>query len=122
MLHRAQLCLVLSTVTLRIGFAHGFPTPAAIGPLHVQRNVIADSTGQTIPLRGVEMPGLNLANPTPAQRQTVDAMNAITFGILRLRWNLNTVRLPVSNWVWRRDGQSYLDRVGKIAQAASDAG
>ena len=122
MLRRAHLCLALGTLALRIGFAHGFPTPAAIGPLHVQHNLIADSTGQVIPLRGVEMPGLNLANPTPAQRQTLDAMNAVNFGILRLRWNLNAVRLPVSNWVWRRDGQSYLDRVGRIVQAASDAG
>jgi uncharacterized protein (TIGR03437 family) len=121
MLHRVYLCLALS-LTLRLGLAHGIPTPVPNGPLHIQRNVIVDSTGQMIPLRGVEMPGLNLANPTAGQRQTVDAINAVTFGILRLRWNVNTVRLPVSNWVWRREGQTYLDRVGKIVQAANDAG
>jgi uncharacterized protein (TIGR03437 family) len=68
------------------------------------------------------MPGLNIANPNADQTQAISALNATTFGILRLRWNLNALRLPVSNFIWRRDGQSYLDRVGKIVQAANAAG
>ncbi|HEV2690963.1 MAG TPA: cellulase family glycosylhydrolase [Bryobacteraceae bacterium] len=93
-----------------------------IGPLHVKGAAIFDSTGQPILLRGVEMPGLNIANPTTEQSQTVAAMNATTFGILRLRWNLNTVRLPVSDFIWRRDGQAYLDRVGNTVRAATAVG
>ena len=122
MLQRVCFGLALSTIAAGIVFAHGIPTPVANGPLHVQRNVIVDATGQVILLRGVEMPGLNIASPTVEQRQTADALNATTFGILRLRWNLNAVRLPVSNWIWRRDGQPYLDRAGKIVRAAADAG
>src|SRR5438045_3641186 len=113
--------LVLPGVT-QIGLSHAIPTPVAKGPLRVQGSVIVDSAGQSIPLRGVEMPGLNLANPAAAQLQTVAAMNSITFGTLRLRWNLNTVRLPVSSWIWGRDGQSYLERVGQIVKAANDEG
>jgi uncharacterized protein (TIGR03437 family) len=75
-----------------------------------------------IPLRGAQMPGLNAANPSSSQLQTIAAMNAVGFGILRLRWNFNAVRLPVSSAVWRRDGQAYLDRVGTIVKAANDAG
>jgi endoglucanase len=30
------------------------------------------------------------------------------------------VRLPVSSAIWRRDGQSYLDRVGAMVRAAND--
>jgi len=114
--------VALSVLALRLGLAHGVPTPLPIGPLHVKGGAIFDSTGQPIALRGVEMPGLNIAVPTAEQNQTVAAMNATTFGILRLRWNLNTVRLPVSNFVWRRDGQPYLDRVGKIVRAATAVG
>jgi len=68
------------------------------------------------------MPGLNAANPSSGQLQTIAAMNAVGFGIQRFRWNFNTVRLPVSSAVWRRDGQVYLDRVGTIVKAANDAG
>jgi uncharacterized protein (TIGR03437 family) len=101
--------LALFIAAVRILSAHGVPTPAAIGPLHIQGANIVDSTGQIIPLRG-------------AQLQTIAAMNAVGFGILRLRWNFNAVRLPVSSAVWRRDGQAYLDRVGTIVKAANDAG
>src|SRR5260221_407828 len=114
--------LALFVAVVRIASAHGVPTPTAIGPLHIQGANIVDSTGQQIPLRGAQMPGLNVANPTSSQLQTIAAMNAVGFGILRLRWNFNAVRLPVSSAVWRRDGQAYLDRVGPIVRAANDAG
>jgi uncharacterized protein (TIGR03437 family) len=101
--------LAVLIAAVRIVSAHGVPTPTAVGPLHIQGANIVDSTGQIIPLRG-------------AQLQTTAAMNAAGFGILRLRWNFNAVRLPVSSAVWRRDGQSYLDWVGTIVKAANDAG
>jgi len=114
--------LALFIVVTRIACAHGTPTPVAVGPLHIQGASIVDSTGQIIPLRGAQMPGLNAANPSGSQLQTIGAMNAVGFGILRFRWNFNAVRLPVSSAVWRRDGQAYLDRVGAIVKTANDAG
>ncbi|HYL78058.1 MAG TPA: cellulase family glycosylhydrolase [Bryobacteraceae bacterium] len=114
--------LALTAIVARLTFAHGTPTPLPVGPLHVKGAAIFDLTGQAILLRGVEMPGLNIANPTAEQSQTVAAMNSITFGVLRFRWNINTLRLPVSNAIWRRDGQAYLDRVGKIVRAATAYG
>jgi uncharacterized protein (TIGR03437 family) len=119
---KIPVALALAAVAVRLSLAHGIPTPLPIGPMHVKGAAIFDSTGQPILLRGVEMPGLNIANPTAEQSQTVAAMTGTTFGILRLRWNLNTVRFPVSNFVWRRDGQAYLDRVGKIVRAATAIG
>jgi uncharacterized protein (TIGR03437 family) len=119
---KPKILIALAPLAVQLMLAHGTPTPLAVGPLHVKGAAIFDSTGQAILLRGVEMPGLNIANPTAAQSQTVAAMNATTFGVLRLRWNINTLRLPVSNFVWRRDGQAYLDRVGKIVRAATARG
>jgi uncharacterized protein (TIGR03437 family) len=94
---------------LSLASAHGIPTPAAIGPLHVEGSSIKDSTDQLIPLRG-------------AQLQTVASMNDVTFGIMRLHWNFNAVRLPVSSATWRSDGQKYLDQVGNIVKAANGRG
>jgi hypothetical protein len=101
--------LFLCAVFVSLACAHGVPTPAAIGPLHVEGSAIKDSTGQFIPIRG-------------AQLQTVAAMNDVTFGIMRLHWNFNAVRLPVSSAIWRSDGQKYLDQVGSIVKAANGRG
>jgi len=119
---RLPVCVALAALAAKLTLGHGIPTTLPIGPLHVKGAGIFDSTGQAILFRGVEMPGLNIANPNAAQNQTIAAMNGVTFGILRLRWNLNMVRLPVSNFLWRRDGQAYLDRVGKIVRAATAVG
>jgi uncharacterized protein (TIGR03437 family) len=114
--------LALLITVVRFAYAHGTPTPVAVGALHILGANIVDSTGQIIPLRGAQTPGLNALNPSASQVQTIAAMNAVGFGILRFRWNFNAVRLPVSSAVWRRDGQAYLDRVGTIVKAANNAG
>src|ERR1039457_1798891 len=115
-------CLVLTAALASAVYAHGIPIPVAIGPMHTEGSAIEDSTGRLIPLRGAVMPGLNIANPSSAQLQTIAAINDVTFGIMRLHWNFNAVRLPVSSAIWRRDGQSYLDRVGAIVKAANGRG
>jgi uncharacterized protein (TIGR03437 family) len=101
---------------------HAPPTPIVQPPLSVSNNLILDATGQPILLRGVGMPGLNLANPDDVARQTVAAMNAHTFTVLRERWNSNCIRLPVASRIWQRDGQAYLDQVAAIVKQANDAG
>ena len=68
------------------------------------------------------MPGLNVANPDEIARQTVAAMTAHTFTVLRERWNANCVRLPVASRIWQRDGQAYLEQVAAIVKQANDAG
>jgi uncharacterized protein (TIGR03437 family) len=100
---------LLCAVFLNLACAHGVPTPGAAGPLHVEGSSIKDSTGQLIPLRGAEL-------------QTIAAMNSVTFGIMRLHWNFNAVRLPVSSAAWRTGGQEYLNQVSAIVKAANDQG
>jgi hypothetical protein len=56
-----------------------------------------------------------------AAAQSIAAMNGVAFGVIRIRWNMNAVRLPVSVRAWRRDGGAYLDRVAAIVRRANDA-
>jgi uncharacterized protein (TIGR03437 family) len=107
MFRRVLLCLALA----RCAGAHGFPTPVPNGPIHVQGSALFDSTGQFIPLRGANLSSTGIPAP-----------DSVTFGILRLRWNFNTVRIPVNSATWRRDGQPYLDHLGSIVKSANDAG
>ena len=98
---------------------HAPPTPVPVPPLHVNANQLVDSTSVVFVLRGVSMPGLEAISPAAADLANVAAMNGLTFRVMRQRWNMNTVRLPVSAAVWKRDGQGYLDRVAAVVALAN---
>jgi uncharacterized protein (TIGR03437 family) len=80
---------------------------------------LVDSTNQIFLLRGVEMPGLEAANPGQPDIDAKGAMTSLTFRIIQQRWNMNAVRLPVSAAIWRRDGKAYLDQIAAVAAAAN---
>ena len=73
-------------------------------------------------MRGVQISGLEALAPTDAQKRNVQALTTQTFRILRQRWNLNVLRLPVSPAVWRRDGEDYLSQIAQIVQHANAEG
>jgi uncharacterized protein (TIGR03437 family) len=98
---------------------HALPTPIPVPPLRVRGVLLADSTNQTFLLRGVDMPGLEVANPGQPDIDAKRAMTALTFRIIQQRWNMNAVRLPVSAAIWRRDGKAYLDQIATVAGAAN---
>jgi uncharacterized protein (TIGR03437 family) len=98
---------------------HALPTPIPVPPLRTRGILLADSTNQTFLLRGVRMPGLEVAIPGPPDIDAQRAMTALTFRIIQQRWNMNAVRLPVSAAIWRRDGKAYLDRIAAVAAAAN---
>src|SRR4051794_7152350 len=49
-------------------------------------------------------------------------MNGFTFRVIRQRWNMNAVRLPVSAAAWKRDGKPYLDKVAAVVALANSEG
>jgi uncharacterized protein (TIGR03437 family) len=87
--------------------AHAPVTPPITGPLEVRGNLLVDTgTGAAVTLRGV----------------AVDEASAVVFGVIRVRWNMNSVRLPVSLVAWQQDGERYLDRLASDVRTANDAG
>ncbi len=108
--------IVLPLLLVAAAHAHAPILPAVKGPLRTQANRLLDATGEPVILRGLTVPGLE----TDAYSNAA-ALNAATFGVIRLRWNLNTVRLPVSVALWKRDGVRYLDRVADIVRLANAA-
>lgn len=76
-----------------------------------------DANGTGFAFRGVEMPGLNLADGSGAE--AIKAMNGVAFRVIQQRWNMNAVRLLVSVPLWVREGQPYLDRVMGVVKAAN---
>ncbi len=103
-------------------YAHAPPVYLPKPPLRVDGNLLRDSDGQRFLLTGVNMPGLEAFTPAKADLDAQQAMMSFTFRVIQQRWNMNAVRLPVSPWIWKRDGQSYLDRIKAVAAAANQEG
>ncbi|MBY0508190.1 MAG: hypothetical protein K2X03_30025 [Bryobacteraceae bacterium] len=81
--------------------------PVVQGPLRVAGNRLVDATGASITLRGTEAPGdLPLAYA------------GTMFSTIRQRFNLNTVRLPVSVERALRDPE-YLPRIAELVRRAN---
>src|SRR5689334_10387318 len=89
--------------------AHAPPTPIPVPPIRVKANNLVDANGQAFLLRGVGLPRWDSATP-------------FTYRIIQQRWNMNEVRLPADVVAWSREGQPYLDRLGKAIAAANSEG
>ena len=63
-------------------YGHAPVLPPVLGPLTVQGSRLLDRGGIPVVLRGINVRPLDLQDP------------AATFGVLRVRWNLNSVRMP----------------------------
>jgi uncharacterized protein (TIGR03437 family) len=94
-------------VAAGLAFAHAPVLPAVRGPIRAQGNRLLDRNGELVTLRGVTLPDLQAT--------------AATCGVIRIRWNLNTVRLPVDVAAWKRDGTRYLDQVEAAVRLANAA-
>jgi uncharacterized protein (TIGR03437 family) len=93
-------------------FGHALPTPIVQGPLRVRGNLIIDANGFNVELNGVNVP------ETVAGRPAADVL----FKVIRRRWNLNAVRLPVSVARWSQQGEAYMRSVEQAVSSANAAG
>ena len=91
-----------------VAWAHAPITPAARGPLRVEGVRLVDAAGDVTQLRGAVVPN-------------ADAATVATLGVMRLRWNLNAVRIPVETAAWQREGRPYLERAVAAVARARDA-
>jgi uncharacterized protein (TIGR03437 family) len=119
---RSRLLFFLGCGFATLLRAHAPPVYLPKPPLRVDGNLLRDSDGQRFLLTGVNMPGLESFTPAKVDLDAQQAMTSFTFRVIQQRWNMNAVRLPVSPWIWKRDGQRYLDRVKAAAAAANQEG
>jgi uncharacterized protein (TIGR03437 family) len=94
-------------------------TPSPAGPFHVSGNRILDSQGRVFLMRGTQL--------TPFHPQTVErdngagdvfgAHSATSLSAIRLRFNMNAVRLPVN--VLEATGPVYFSELAKVVRRAN---
>lgn len=94
------------------------PGPAAPLPLHVAGTLLKNSRGQTVRLRGVNIPSLEWSNTGDHVLQSV----SVAIG----EWHSNAIRLPLSQdrWFGRAEGQTdggaaYQQTVDTVVNAIS---
>jgi uncharacterized protein (TIGR03437 family) len=118
---RLRPIVLVPALLTRLLAQHGV-NPVPIGAMHAQGNRIVDSAGQTIILRGAEIPGLNLTGVTPAMQAIYNqTLSPTTFSTMRQRFNMNALRLPIASSIAGRD-PLYLSRVATIVKQANVAG
>ena len=99
----------------------GRTTPAPLP--HAQGSQLVDASGNPLLLRGaqIESPFNYIAgwnNGAPVSKY----LNPNVFNAMVHEWNMNVLRLPISNWIYAKDPAQYLSLLDTVVQQANTAG
>jgi uncharacterized protein (TIGR03437 family) len=131
-MNRPTIALSISGLLLAGGVLHlasaGLPpkakvqqiTPGPAGPFHVSGNRILDSRGHEFLMRGTQLTPFDPANVARDNRAGEDfgPHSATSLSAIRLRFNLNTVRLPVN--VLDAATPGYFAELEKVVRRANE--
>ena len=95
-------------------------TPAPAGPFHVSGNRILDSQGRAFLMRGTQLTELHLQTVVRDNRAGEDfgPHSATSLTAVRLRFNMNAVRLPVD--VLESGAPGYFAELAKVVRRANE--
>lgn len=95
-------------------------TPAPSGPFHIASNQIIDSDGHPFLIRGTELTEFHLETAARDNRSGIDfgPHSPTSLSAIRLRFNMNAVRLPVDVSESGRPG--YFAELAKVVRRATD--
>ena len=95
-------------------------TPAPNGPFHIDHAQIVDSKGHPFLMRGTQLPDFRLETAEENSRsgQVFGSYTATSLTALRLRFNMNTVRLPLD--VQEATNARYFSEATKVVRRAND--
>ncbi|HXP83682.1 MAG TPA: hypothetical protein VN841_03125 [Bryobacteraceae bacterium] len=96
------------------------PTLAPAGPFHVSGNQIIDSEGRPFVIRGTQIAAFHLDTVARDNRAGLDygPHSATTLSAIRLRFNLNAVRIPVDLRESTRPG--YFAALARVVRRANE--
>jgi uncharacterized protein (TIGR03437 family) len=94
-------------------------TPAPAGPFRVVEGRLADAQGRPFPLRGTALPEFRLETVAFHARSGDDfgAYSGTALSAIRLRFNMNAVRLPVN--VAEATGAAYFSELAQLVKRAN---
>jgi uncharacterized protein (TIGR03437 family) len=94
-------------------------TPAPHGPYRVAGNHVTDSLGRTVLLRGTGLPEFRREAAVRDSHSGIDfgPYSATSLSAVRLRFNMNAVRLPLN--IEESDSPGYFAAVAKVVHTAN---
>ncbi|HXA48674.1 MAG TPA: hypothetical protein VNV86_00150, partial [Candidatus Acidoferrum sp.] len=95
-------------------------TPAPQGPFHVAGKYLLDAHGIAFPLRGTEIPAFHPQTVAQDTRAAADfgPHSATSLAAIRLRFNMNAVRIPVDIADSERD--DFFPELARLVRRAHD--
>jgi len=115
----AAICPLLSASSPPTNGRRQQLTPAPAGPFHVAGGRLLDSRGRRFPLRGTALPEFRPETVAIHERSGDDfgAYSGTGLSAIRLRFNMNAVRLPVD--VTEARGGEYFARLAELVKRAN---
>jgi endoglucanase len=99
------------------------PTTNTPGMPYVQGTQVFDGSGHPLLLRGAGIESsLNNLKLWQKGVPVSDFMNSNLFNAMAHQWNMNTVRISVSNWIYAEYPSSYMSQLTQVVQEANSAG
>jgi uncharacterized protein (TIGR03437 family) len=110
----------LSSASLSHKQAQQQITPSPSGPFHVEGNRILDSKGTPFLMKGTQLTEFHAETVAEDNRSgmTFGAHSPTSLSAIRLRFNMNTVRLPVN--VLESSRPDYFTELAKVVRRATD--
>jgi uncharacterized protein (TIGR03437 family) len=96
-------------------------TLAPAGPFHISGNRILDSRGRTFLMRGTQLTDFRLETAKAdahSEDRHFGPHSTTSFSAIRLRFNMNAVRVPLETRGFERPG--YFERLSELVQRAND--
>jgi len=96
-------------------------TLAPVGPFHVDGNRILDAQGRAFLMRGTQLTDFHVETAVANARSEDNYFgphSATTLTAIRLRFNMNTVRVPIN--VEESNRPEYFDRLAELVRRAND--
>ncbi len=100
-----------------------FGSPAATGMPYVRGSQIIDGSGHPLILHGAQIESpFNYIKGWESGKRPSTALNSTVFNVMVHDWKMNTLRLPISNWIYAKDTTDYLGQLDQVVQEANTAG
>src|SRR5947208_181689 len=93
------------------------------GMPYVQGSQVVDGSGHSFFLRGAQIESaFNYTNSWQAGVRLNNVLNSNVFNAMVRDWKMNTLRLPLSNWIWAKDTANYMYQLDQVIAEANTAG
>src|SRR5947209_3218634 len=93
------------------------------GIIHAQGAQLVDANGHPFELRGAQIESpFNYIKGWESGKRPTSILNSTTFNTMAHDWHMNALRLPLSNWIYSKYTDEYMQQLDQVIHDANAAG